>query len=460
MVQLRRSKLLSRHRWRLALLLLLSLGILLLAACAGDNNTEQAQPTKQPDYVVNVGKSLYLSADGAGGQNLQSTSVLSIIVEWKIVKPVIDPNSPPPAVIINPNSTTPTFVAYVAGEYVLHMTITWADSNEILAEREITIKVGLEDVQTAKPANHIASSDMCFDCHNADNWLLPVVDHTQVIGTCSSCHDGVVATGKGPTHIATSLECDSCHATSAWLSSSSFPSNHMNFTANCINCHDGVAASGKPATHMNTSSACEACHNTSYWRPVSIIDHNQVIGTCESCHNGVSARGKSANHVVTVDACDLCHTTVSWLDVASNCTNVNPCPTPTDPNSGGTGSGGTGSGNGSGSGSGSNTTPGNVPDHSTLIGNCITCHNGVDASGKSAAHIASSDLCDACHVKFPATWAPVAASSVDHSQVIGTCSSCHNGVNAKGMSPTHIITSQECDACHVVNYWIPPPPAI
>ena len=39
------------------------------------------------------------------------------------------------------------------------------------------------------------------------------VDHTQVIGACSSCHNGTVATGKSMNHIVSGDTCDDCHTT-------------------------------------------------------------------------------------------------------------------------------------------------------------------------------------------------------------------------------------------------------
>jgi len=427
----------SSAQIRIAIVSLGCLLVFLLPGC-GDSSNGAAKPVETPDFIVKVGDGLNLSPEQVDGQILQGNSLISILVEWTIIKPVIDPNSSPPAVILNPNSTTPTFVAYVAGTYVLRMVVIWTETQEVWAEREITIKVSADDIAAQKPGNHIASTDMCFACHNQNSWLLPIVDHTQVLGVCSSCHDGVIATGKSPSHVVTDAECDICHTSNSWFSATQLPIGHMDFTGNCFSCHDGIAASGKPFYHINSSNTCDACHTKDIWAPMPAaqVDHTQVIGTCESCHDGVVARGKGPTHVVTQDACDLCHVSTSWLDV-TGCTNGNPCPQP-DPNAG----------NNPGQ-------AGNAPDHSVLVGACVSCHNGVDASGKSATHIASSDVCDACHQPAPTPWAPLL--TVDHNQTIGTCSSCHDGVIATGKPALHVVTTRECDVCHLVTYWIPPP---
>jgi len=185
----------------------------------------------------------------------------------------------------------------------------------------------------------------------------------------------------------------------------------------CSFCHDGTVASGKPGNHINTTNVCEACHAQypSLWLPVpaSVVDHTQVIGTCSSCHDGTIATGKGPNHLATALECDVCHTTLQWLA--------------------------------------------SVIDHSGFVGNCINCHDGISARGKGPNHINSTNACDACHAIYPAAWIPVAPAAVDHTQVIGTCSSCHNGVIATGKSSTHIVTTLGCDTCHTTTSWLGAP---
>lgn len=93
-------------------------------------------------------------------------------------------------------------------------------------------------------------------------------------------------------------------------------------------------------------------------------------------------------------------------------------------------------------------------DHATFIENCVECHDGTSASGKSPNHILSSDNCQSCHELFPATWAPVRSSNVDHHEVIGSCASCHDGCIIS-CPPHPINTTNECVACHNTTSWIP-----
>src|SRR5579863_5840394 len=83
---------------------------------------------------------------------------------------------------------------------------------------------------------------------------------------------------------------------------------------------------------------------------------------------------------------------------------------------------------------------------------CGACHGigtAVRASAKPATHILSTDQCQACHT--PWSWNP--AVDFDHTQVLGSCSTCHNGVIAQGKGPTHIQTDLECDVCHTTLSW-------
>ena len=136
------------------------------------------------------------------------------------------------------------------------------------------------------------------------------VDHTQVVGTCNTCHNGIIATGKHATHIASGDTCDDCHTTVAWV-----PANfdHVNITGNCFSCHNGIEATGKSAGHVDSTNVCEGCHSTTAWSPASSVDHSQVRGSCSSCHDGTTATGKFAGHFITSRECGECHDTVAWL---------------------------------------------------------------------------------------------------------------------------------------------------
>src|SRR5215472_6730859 len=83
---------------------------------------------------------------------------------------------------------------------------------------------------------------------------------------------------------------------------------------------------------------------------------------------------------------------------------------------------------------------------------CASCHGvgtQVRATSKPVNHIMSTDQCDACHT--PVAWKP--AVNFDHTQTRGSCSMCQDGSQAQGKPPNHILTNLECDACHNTMTW-------
>jgi len=172
----------------------------------------------------------------------------------------------------------------------------------------------------------------------------------------------------------------------------------------CDACHDDVIAVGKPSNHIQTTQPCDICHNTGAFPSVAEMDHSIATGSCISCHNGITAVGKSPTHILSSDNCEACHTVNAW--------------SPTINSGGGT------------------------FDHSQVVGSCVDCHNNVIATGKSPSHIATTDVCEACHLATAGrSWPPFL---VDHDHVLGACSSCHQ------LPTGHIPVTQECNACHQV----------
>ena len=64
--------------------------------------------------------------------------------------------------------------------------------------------------------------------------------------------------------------------------------------------------------------------------------------------------------------------------------------------------------------------------HQGLSSDCGGCHNGNVDVGKSGDHVATSNMCQACHTTLAFSIIPV----VDHLEVFGDCSTCHDGITA------------------------------
>jgi predicted CXXCH cytochrome family protein len=261
---------------------------------------------------------------------------------------------------------------------------------------------------TPMPPDHILSTTLCQDCHLETTWS-PVrrVDHSQVIGSCNSCHNGRAATGKPVNHPQSGEQCETCHRTNAWIPAGF---DHSNVMGNCFSCHNGTTAEGKDLTHINTTNVCEDCHRTTTWSPVIRVDHLQVLGMCSSCHDGTTAEGKDVGHITSSEACDDCHTTNAW-------------------------------------------TPA-VFDHANITGACMTCHNGTTATGKDNGHFTTARDCSYCHDSN--FWIPLQFMHTspgypgNHRQQL-TCTDCHGG-NAEVVTWPFAAYQPDCAGCHAGDF--------
>jgi hypothetical protein len=169
---------------------------------------------------------------------------------------------------------------------------------------------------TTRPINHVATTTDCELCHTQYNFA-PVVrmDHTAALGTCFSCHNGVLAMGKNPGHVPSDNNCDSCHTTNAFNPARMQHANLVQRLANnCRTCHSGVQAATMPRSHIPTTQQCGDCHGTLTWLPAR-FDHAGIMANCQSCHNGATATGKVANHMTTTLDCSTCHHYPAWTPV-------------------------------------------------------------------------------------------------------------------------------------------------
>ena len=260
----------------------------------------------------------------------------------------------------------------------------------------------------------VTAPEDCGDrCHTPGSFATGVFDHMNsgvlIDANCATCHDDAIALGKPVAHIPTAEDCSVCHKTDRFKG---VVFAHAGIdVSNCALCHDGTISLGKDRFHLPTTEDCSVCHGGDYTTFTSGVFHAnvQVNDNCSTCHDGVITIGKSDTHIPTDQQCNFCHSVNAFR-------------------------------------------PSNFVDavHVNISVGCVDCHNDRFATnsaivpGKSPNHIASSNLCESCHSLT--TFAVV--EQVDHQQVFGVCSDCHNGVMAIGKPPGHVPTSGECNDCH------------
>jgi hypothetical protein len=261
--------------------------------------------------------------------------------------------------------------------------------------------VGSVRAATAKPPDHIPTSNLCEDCHMVSSWSNVRFDHRDVTGACASCHNGSMATGKPGNHLVTTADCGQCHRTLAW-SPASF--DHDGITTGCFRCHNGSTATGKPQSHPLTGNDCETCHTTRTWANAR-FDHAGITTGCIRCHDNVTATGKPPSHPPSGNDCETCHTTSTFANATF--------------------------------------------DHSRVTGNCMSCHNGSTATGKGSGHFVTSQDCNACH--STTRWTPINFSHTspnypDHGARLA-CRDCHAS-NTEVASWPFAAFKPDCAGCH------------
>jgi hypothetical protein len=412
-----------------------------------------------------------------------------------------------------PTTATPSFVADVRGTYMLQLVVS---AEGVTSQRAITTVVVTNpgEKKPTGPFNHDGLSSQCVLCHDGVNLksggelLLPkvpdhhatsnmceachtplgfattaFVDHQEVFGNCSECHNGILAIGKSPFHTPTEAECDDCHNTTAFLELNPDGSfDHSGITRVCSSCHNGDVATGKtsstddipPGTHPATDSECGYCHTTLSFLD-AYPDHTgpDVVGpgiTCDSCHvadGSGSALGQSVGHPVTNIDCDTCHSIVSFkmpggifnhslvdatVQPCESChndsTSINaPGLTPTHSDT-----------KGQDCGVCHNTVSfaDAIFDHTGIVSDCgLTCHvadgsgtaGGMPISTPFYAHMPTSEDCSACHT--PGTFS---TGTFSHAPIYidppALCADCHNDVISVGKLSNHIPTNLDCADCH------------
>ena len=398
----------------------------------------EAYTNSLPALACNRGADPYTAyLDGSKSTSSGGAS-LTLNYAWSFVSKPTGSN----AILAGANTAKPTFVPDKAGAYAVQLVVSALGAS---SPRAVAVVVALDDASLnpnltinpaatpyhfhgglssncsachsgenpalqAKSSTHIATSNMCQTCHSPLGFsVTSFVDHQEVFGNCSDCHNGVIATGKSATHLITTQECSDCHTTTSFLTLSTDGTfDHSNITEPCSACHNGTTAIGtdsdpNPTGHPSISVECNACHTTAtFGSPFpNHSDPKAVVpGTCgqAGCHdgqstmaNGVAITGKNSApnpHPATgniTQACDLCHSTTSY-------------------------------------------NMGGVFDHGVLARHpiaCKSCHDGLNATGQISGHIPTSPASD--------------------------CSNCHNTSTFVGGFVDHTtsaVTSKNCTDCH------------
>ncbi|MDH5650735.1 MAG: hypothetical protein OEZ39_02550 [Gammaproteobacteria bacterium] len=484
------------------------LGIVILAtsACGGGGGGSSSAPPTEP-------APLHLLRADAGniiGVRINETAVLDgsasttalpdpLRYQWQFTHKPYGSQ----AILLNATSPRAGFVPDVEGTYMVQLVVSAGNfySQRAIASVEASVagwytgprphmtytsrctdchdghlSVNDDPIRSTliKAGTHLGTTNVCEACHTTFGYnRLPYVDHKELFGKCSTCHNGVLAVAKSPAHVATNAECDNCHHTESFLElrpDGSF--DHSGITNACNVCHNGVTALGKHEAHPVTATECGACHTTTSFKNAH-PDHTgpEVVGRrCDSCHNplggGYGARDVGSGHPGMPVDCAVCHTTVSFnMGGVFNHRSVDaaavPCFTCHNDNNSINARGKAAATNhrdtaldcgvchGVGGGNFANA----IYDHTGVTTNCGSagCHDPNTTEGQYAAgihHVPSNgNDCENCHA--PGNFANGTFDHVNVENDLGIrCDSCHNDIVTAGKHQYHIPTADDCRACH------------
>lgn len=505
-----------------------------LASCESSEPNDVIHADSGDIVAVRVGETATLN-----GCSSSTTLSDPLTYAWSITSKPDASNTQ----LVNTTSVNPSFVADVTGTYRVQLVVSSGavSSQRAIAEIEVTVDGWItgERVHTSYPSlcsechdgrfaagdgpvdpvlpkfgAHPATTNMCQACHTTFGFeLILDIDHLEVFGNCSTCHDGNVAIGKSEFHVTTNVECDTCHDTDSFLTlglDGSF--DHSGIVRGCEGCHNGLTAIGKHASHFVTDVDCGSCHNTDNFQD-AYVDHSNITDDCASCHDGVSATGQTVGHPDMNVDCGICHTTTSFSlggvfnhrvdsreQSCASCHNDNnsigargksALATHIDTTedcgvchgvAGGNFADGifdhTGITNDceschgvTGDGSGPGKSPNHIPtdadcsichttgtfvtgtfDHPLSVINivtCTSCHDGTFSAGKHVNHVPTTQDCDVCHLTTT-----FVGAVFDHTGITNDCASCHDGNISPGMSRNHMPTARDCSDCHDISNFV------
>jgi hypothetical protein len=445
-----------------------------------------------PIVAVRVGETVNLDGSKSFVSSSSASSFTSssdpLTFDWSFTsKPLASS-----AVLQGPTLVNPSFVADAKGVYIVQLVVS---AEGISSQRSVkSIVATVVPERLTGPFNHQGLSSDCVICHNGDIDLvsgsgggkipgqtaihvatskscqtchtpqgftiIPYVDHAEVFGDCSVCHNGILAIGKSDFHVPTDVECDECHNTKSFLELEADGSfDHSSIARACIGCHNGIVAVGKHEAHIQTDVECGFCHTTVDFKD-AYPDHtgSSVVGNrCDSCHNDTTAGGQTVGHPVTNVDCDVCHSIVSFsmggvfnhrvvdplVQACESCHNDS-----NSINAPGKAAAATHPPTSSDCGSchSIESFQNAFLDHSdpaVVSARCDSCH-GVTAVGKPVVgHLATTDDCVVCH--SPGTFA---TGVFDHVGIVDNCASCHDNVITVGKLIDHMPTTADCSVCH------------
>lgn len=312
------------------------------------------------------------------------------------------------------------------------------------------------------PAKHAFVPTACATCHEANLSFYLGASTPALQGRPNSGANDHVHNPSLPQMMAG--DCSLCHNTTVWTTPKNLPGGHMPIpgTQDCNVCHTAAATTNNfnvyasiPVLHTGITTGCSQCHGGTL--PQTFYNHHDepkaappthipsfTNNDCSACHTANYVAGgfgpmnmTQATHAnVSTLACKTCHEAgLSFYMGAAN-----------------------------------PGLQGRPADHTSATmaapNDCVLCHTTANWNSNAlpAGHMPNpaNTACNVCHTAAPANYTTLAANSVLHTGISGSCGQCHGGTaaaltwynnftpKAAVLAPAHIpyLSGTDCSSCH------------
>jgi predicted CXXCH cytochrome family protein len=150
------------------------------------------------------------------------------------------------------------------------------------------------------------ASDLCFNCHNEENFSKEYIHGPIGAGDCNACHNPHASENVHQLIDAPEQICYVCHKEQDNIPDMRHA--HPPVAEKCVNCHNPHSNDAKFLLAENAPQLCYGCHeNIATYANVTHKHEPVANGQCEKCHNVHGSDNPKLFPVPQTDLCFSCH---------------------------------------------------------------------------------------------------------------------------------------------------------
>jgi len=151
------------------------------------------------------------------------------------------------------------------------------------------------------------AENVCFECHDKNNFQNKVVHKPVSSGKCTQCHNPHVARYDGLLRVQEGRLCFSCHMEKEAALQKGYVHDPV-AQGSCTVCHDPHASAGKSLIPAELSLSCFRCHEKLPQQQQYTYTHDPYLkGECIACHSPHNSDRPLLLSMEEDDLCLSCH---------------------------------------------------------------------------------------------------------------------------------------------------------